>query len=104
MNFWDSLCASCDAPQEVEPDDRDHAAAAAASNHGRQRSQTSASSQGGAGGGSTGGSSGLLGANAKGVGYRDILFNPDGKLRPPFRCEGVRSAHSWSCALIRGHW
>jgi len=90
MNFWDSLCASCDAPQEVEPEDRDNSSsssssAAANSNNSRHRSQNASSTQGG--GASAGGGTGLMGAHAKGFGYRDILFNPDGKLRPPFRFE-----------------
>jgi hypothetical protein len=86
MNWWNSLCASCAAPEEVETSRgkdgaprRSHAAQS-------QQNQRQGGATAAAGHGSSSGSgSGLLSANGKGAGYRDILFHPDGKLRPPFR-------------------
>lgn len=72
MNFWDSLCASCAAPEEVEKEDKDDR------DRGRIRG-------GGNGNGGGSGRGGMLSQHDDGkMGFREILFNPDGKVRPPF--------------------
>jgi hypothetical protein len=80
MNFWDSLHASCVAPEEVEKEEKDK-------EEGRRV-------RGGGGGGSGGrGGNGMLSQHDDGkVGFREILFNPDGKVRPPFSEKSLMSS------------
>ena len=92
MNWWDSMCASCSAPEEKE---RSEDVEDRAKGNGR----------GGLGLGG-GGGGGAKGANK--LSYRDILFHPDGKMKPPFseksthvsifslgKAEGVMGLAAW---------
>ena len=106
MNWWDSLYASCAAPEERDDAKDDSKAGGGKTVSGKkqlgQSGGSSSSAEGGAGSNAASSSGGLLGRRQGGhghgqhrLGYRDILFHPDGKLRPPFSEKSSASSLFW---------